>query len=58
VDGSVVDGGPCGCIGHARKAHRVLVDKPENEDYLENWCICSRVILKLIVSGMTGCDLV
>jgi len=24
----------------------VLVGKPENEDYLENSCICGRVILK------------
>jgi len=31
--------GLCGSTGHARKAHRVLVGKPENEDYLENWCI-------------------
>jgi len=26
------------------------VGKPENEDYLENWCIYGRVMLKLIVS--------
>jgi hypothetical protein len=41
---------PCGCIGHNRKACKVLVGKPENEDYLENRCIHDRVILKWIVS--------
>jgi hypothetical protein len=30
------------------------VDKPEMEDYLENWCICGRVILKWIVSTRDG----
>jgi hypothetical protein len=51
--------GPCGCIGHARKVCRVLVGKPEIEDYLEDWCICGRVILKWIVNKvMAGCGLV
>jgi len=32
----------------------VLVGKPEMEDYLENWCICGRVILKWIVIKRDG----